>query len=208
MGETRRKFDQDFKEGAVRLVRETGKPVAQVARDLGSNEGTLGNWVNANRRRWDGAGPGEFLDERGWHPVAGHVEEAALPAGSLDLPRDRERLRSHGRLNRSRGTRSRPGQQGHVDDRQRRGTIRTRYSPILPGTRQAGNPAMLVTMTGKYSHGPGIGLGARSREARLLRSALLVIWLLCRCPGGTTIGLSPGLPRAARPSPCGAAKRP
>jgi hypothetical protein len=26
MGETRRKFDQDFKEGAVRLVRETGKP--------------------------------------------------------------------------------------------------------------------------------------------------------------------------------------
>jgi transposase-like protein len=33
--ETGRKFDQDFKEGAVRLVRETGKPIAQVARDLG-----------------------------------------------------------------------------------------------------------------------------------------------------------------------------
>jgi transposase len=51
MAETRRKFDQDFKEGAVRLVRETGKPIAQVARDLGVNEGTLGNWVNADRRR-------------------------------------------------------------------------------------------------------------------------------------------------------------
>ena len=34
MAETRRKFDRDFKEGAVRLVRETGKPIAQVARDL------------------------------------------------------------------------------------------------------------------------------------------------------------------------------
>ena len=51
MAETRRKFDQDFKEGAVRLVRETGRPIAQIAKDLGINEGTLGNWVNADRRR-------------------------------------------------------------------------------------------------------------------------------------------------------------
>jgi transposase len=61
MAETRRKFDQDFKEGAVRLVRETGKPIAEVARDLGIKEGTLGNWVNADRRRrGDGTG---VLDE-------------------------------------------------------------------------------------------------------------------------------------------------
>ena len=46
MGETRRKFDRDFREGAVRLVRETGKPIAQVARDLGINKGILGNQVD------------------------------------------------------------------------------------------------------------------------------------------------------------------
>jgi transposase len=56
MAESRRKFDQDFREGAVRLVRETGKPIAQIARDLGINEGTLGNWVNADRRRRGGDG--------------------------------------------------------------------------------------------------------------------------------------------------------
>jgi len=43
MSESRRKFDQDFKEGAVRLVRETGRPIAQIAKDLGINAGTLAN---------------------------------------------------------------------------------------------------------------------------------------------------------------------
>ena len=57
MAETRRKFDHDFREGAVRLVRETGKPIAQVARDQGINPDTLGNWVNADKRR-RGMGPG------------------------------------------------------------------------------------------------------------------------------------------------------
>ena len=62
MGEARRKFDKDFREGAVRLVRETGKPIAHVARDLGINSGTLGNWVDADRRR-RGEGDGALSED-------------------------------------------------------------------------------------------------------------------------------------------------
>ena len=48
------KFDEDFKAGAVALVLETGKPIAQVARELGINDGTLGNWVAKTRSQRDG----------------------------------------------------------------------------------------------------------------------------------------------------------
>ena len=34
----------------MRLVRETGQPIAQVARELGVNARTLRNWVNAGHR--------------------------------------------------------------------------------------------------------------------------------------------------------------
>ncbi len=45
MPEKRRKYDREFRDGAVRVVRETGKPIRQVADDLGINNGTLANWV-------------------------------------------------------------------------------------------------------------------------------------------------------------------
>jgi transposase len=46
----RRKFSAEYKAEAVRMVVETSRPIARVAADLGINEGTLGNWVNAYRR--------------------------------------------------------------------------------------------------------------------------------------------------------------
>lgn len=56
MSEKRKKYDREFRDGAVRIVRETGKPIAQVARDLGVHEGTLGNWVNQDREAREGRG--------------------------------------------------------------------------------------------------------------------------------------------------------
>jgi transposase len=61
MARSYRKYDEDFKKGAVRLVVETGKPIAQVARELGVNEGTLGNWC-AKARAAAGAGSGELSE--------------------------------------------------------------------------------------------------------------------------------------------------
>ena len=49
MSEIRRKYDPEFKAGAVRIVRETRKPVAEIARELGIDAGTLGNWVRKDR---------------------------------------------------------------------------------------------------------------------------------------------------------------
>ena len=54
MPEIRKKYDREFRDGAVRIVEETGKPIAQVARDLGVNEGTLGNWVARAREAREG----------------------------------------------------------------------------------------------------------------------------------------------------------
>ena len=59
-----RKFDEDFKAGAVQLVEQTRKPIAQVARELGINEGTLGNWVGKARAGRDGDSTELTLDER------------------------------------------------------------------------------------------------------------------------------------------------
>lgn len=64
MAETRRKFDQDFRDGAVRIVQETDRPVAQVARELGIHEGTLGNWVAKARQADQPSGAGLSTSER------------------------------------------------------------------------------------------------------------------------------------------------
>jgi transposase-like protein len=63
MPESRRRFDPEFRGGAVQIVREAGKPVAQVARDLGIGAETLRNWVEKDKVE-RGESEGLSRDER------------------------------------------------------------------------------------------------------------------------------------------------
>jgi transposase len=47
---TRRRFTDEFKSEAVRLIRESGRPVAQVARELGISDNVLYRWRNEERQ--------------------------------------------------------------------------------------------------------------------------------------------------------------
>jgi transposase-like protein len=49
MSEKRRKFSLEFRQEAVQEVLGSGRPVAEIARNLGINEGTLGNWAKLHR---------------------------------------------------------------------------------------------------------------------------------------------------------------
>ena len=46
------------------MVVETSRPIAQVAKELGINPGTLGNWVNTYRREHAGEEPALGVSER------------------------------------------------------------------------------------------------------------------------------------------------
>jgi len=60
MVRSRRSFSPEFREDAVKLVIDSSRPIAQVARELGIGEATLGNWVAKYRR--DHAGEEAPLD--------------------------------------------------------------------------------------------------------------------------------------------------
>jgi transposase len=64
LARSRKSYSPGFREEAVKLVIETSRPIAQVAKELGIHEATLGNWVNAYRREHAGEEPPLSLSER------------------------------------------------------------------------------------------------------------------------------------------------
>jgi transposase len=77
MARTRREFTAEYKDEAVKLVINTGRAVATVARELGINEASLGRWVAAFQARQDPGGTAVTESER-TELVRLHKENADL----------------------------------------------------------------------------------------------------------------------------------
>ena len=49
-----KRYSPEFKEEAAKMVVDSSRPIAQVARELGVNDTTLGFWVKEYRKKLDG----------------------------------------------------------------------------------------------------------------------------------------------------------
>jgi hypothetical protein len=82
MGRARQKYTETYKAEAVELVASSGRPIAEIARDLGSNEGTLGNWV-ALEPSADGAADAlvPLVRQRGHPGLSQRVDQPVIADG-------------------------------------------------------------------------------------------------------------------------------
>lgn len=85
MGRQRQEFTPEYKDEAVKLVINTGRPVATVARELGVKEQTLGRWVNAYKARQEAGNGAVGETER--------VELVRLRKENAELKMDRAFLK-------------------------------------------------------------------------------------------------------------------
>ena len=51
MGYKGNRYDEEFRADAMRLVREGGRSISSVAKDLGINPRTLSNWLGTENKR-------------------------------------------------------------------------------------------------------------------------------------------------------------
>lgn len=58
------KYPAEFRRDAALMVLDEDRSIADVARSVGVNEGTLGNWVALERKKRDQARDGLDIDER------------------------------------------------------------------------------------------------------------------------------------------------
>ena len=58
MSSQRRKYTKEFKTDAVALYESSGKPMAEIERDLGLSQGLLKHWVRQQQSKGEEAFPG------------------------------------------------------------------------------------------------------------------------------------------------------
>ena len=88
MAEQRRRWSPEFKRDAVSLVRSSGRPVAEVARELGVGESSLSYWVSKDRKAREAADPARFAAE-----TAESDEVKRLRKRVVELETEREILK-------------------------------------------------------------------------------------------------------------------
>src|SRR3954451_21512478 len=81
----RKSYTPAYRREAAHLVIDTGRPIVQVAREIGVGEALLGRWVALERARTD---PPEALD------VDERAELARLRTENAELRMDREFLKN------------------------------------------------------------------------------------------------------------------
>lgn len=64
MARRKQNYSPEFRAEAVKLVIESSRPIAQVAKEISVVEGTLGNWVNTYRREHAGEEPPLSISDR------------------------------------------------------------------------------------------------------------------------------------------------
>ena len=52
-GATSRRYTEEFKRDAVALLRSSGRPIAEVAKQLGVTDTSLGNWAREQAKTGD-----------------------------------------------------------------------------------------------------------------------------------------------------------
>ena len=86
MGQERRHFTDEFKTEAVALLASSGRPLIQIASELGLSPSMLRNWRNHSGGRKAGSAP---------HPIAASASPSIPdPAAEISrLRRENDRLR-------------------------------------------------------------------------------------------------------------------
>jgi len=64
MGDSRRRWSPEFKRDAVALVRSSGRPISDIARELGCGESSLGYWLAKDRQSRAATDPERFAAEQ------------------------------------------------------------------------------------------------------------------------------------------------